>query len=236
MKKAMMMIGLAAMMCGTSGCFTFCNCSGFGHRTMRDSSALALDVVTAPVQVAAVVGFVVVGLPAMAIWEDMVCPVGKKTVHFFAPSLWRTPAEQVALNREILRKNYALMFEEEGWLDTRKGISSKLSAVREEVESPDRIPFALLVMLAYRTAEDPILMSELCLLWKNDRFDEAFRCEIVERDDGRYNLTMGAFYWMLDHPNVSDQKLQVYEKSKLHGGKLAEVAREILRRRRKKVN
>ncbi|MDO5443057.1 MAG: hypothetical protein Q4G10_05250 [Bacteroidia bacterium] len=66
MKKSLMMIGLAMMMCGTSGCFTMLNnaYSGWGDggascsrgsSVMEGLAVVGLDVVTLPLQAAAVV-------------------------------------------------------------------------------------------------------------------------------------------------------------------------------------
>ncbi len=66
MKKSLMTIGLAALMCGNSGCFTVLSSaySGWGDggasysggsSFAEDAAILGLDVVTLPLQVAAVV-------------------------------------------------------------------------------------------------------------------------------------------------------------------------------------
>ena len=64
MRKVLLSIGLAALMCGTSGCFSMCGsvASGWGDGTSGGRSTMmdevlpvSLDIITLPVQAAAVV-------------------------------------------------------------------------------------------------------------------------------------------------------------------------------------
>lgn len=232
-----MMIGLAAMMCGTSGCFSCLNALASGGdgstgAPLSSSTAMALDVVTSPIQLTAVVGYLFVVIPSEIVWYKVLDPVVDKTEDCWETLTGEKHRNAVALKRMELRRNYEAVFKDEGWLNA-DGQSLKFEALCEELKQPDEIPLWVLYRLAYRTLEDEQLMYKLKDVWKAKYFGEEYRCSMAKQCNSKFGHSTNAIELILDHPNVSDERLQSLETSCSCCPSVSEAACKIIERRRK---
>lgn len=229
MKKSLMMAGLAAMMGGTSGCFSFLSSwSGGGP----GATAVVLDVATSPIQIGVVAGFFFVVLPAEIAWYKGIHPVIESTEGYFRSLNGPSSGCQTVVDhwRDEFRRDNKIVFREDDWLNMQNPYG-KFEALRAEVEYSHLVDLDVLSMLAYRTIKDKKLMEELGGIWKDNRLGGEFRGRIIENYSEKYNFSQRELKVILDHPCVSDAQLKRYAGGASSTRNLRKTARRILKQR-----